>query len=90
MDSRRRLLELLVSLHDRHERPIGVDELTDRLDADQTAIRDQLVALCSYELVESDRNGWVPTVTGRELLALDVDQDEFIIIDVPDDTPNGG
>lgn len=88
MVSRRRLLELLISLHDRQKSPIRASRLADRLGADTDAVRDHLAALCSYELVKSRQNGWVPTVTGRELLALDVDQDEFIIIDVPDESPD--
>jgi predicted transcriptional regulator len=89
MGSRRRLLERLIALYDRHERPVPASELADRLGTDPDAVRDHLAALRSSELVETDGTGWVPTVTGRELLALDVDPEGFVIVDVPDEGHDG-
>lgn len=84
MTSKRRLLETLVILHDREGCPLGADRLAERLGAEAAEIRERLESLRSYELVKrsGDGPGYVPTITGRELLELDIDG-EFLVVDPP-------
>ncbi|MFB6219073.1 MAG: hypothetical protein ABEH77_07865 [Halobacteriaceae archaeon] len=88
MATKRRLLDALVGLHERDERPRSVARLAEEVDADPAAVREKLDALQSYELVKrAPEGGYLPTVTGRELLELDIDDDEFVVVEVPDEEP---
>lgn len=91
MVSKRELLEALVRLSGDHGRPVTTSELSSKLDTDPAAIRDRIGSLMRYELVKRfpHEPGYVPTITGRELLELDI-EDEFVIVEFPDgDTETG-
>jgi len=79
------LLEQLVALHDRRERPVAVAALADRLETDPATVRETLEPLHSSRLAEPREDGWVPTVTARELLDLDVDLDDPVVIELRDE-----
>jgi predicted ArsR family transcriptional regulator len=58
----------------------SIDALTDALAVDERTVREHLDGLESCALADIDANGRVRiTVTGEELLALDLD--EMIIVD---------
>jgi hypothetical protein len=58
----------------------SIESLTDALAADERTVREQLDGLESCALADIDADGQVRiTVTGEELLALDLD--EMIIVD---------
>ncbi|QGX93916.1 hypothetical protein EI982_03545 [Haloplanus rallus] len=58
----------------------SVESLADALAADERTVREQLDGLESCALADIDANGRVRiTVTGEELLALDLD--EMIVVD---------
>ncbi|RCU44368.1 hypothetical protein DU504_16540 [Haloplanus salinus] len=58
----------------------SVESLTDALAADERTVRKQLDGLVSCELADIDADGQIRiTVTGEELLALDLD--EMIVVD---------
>lgn len=86
---KRQLLETLHALHDETGEPITATHLARHLGIDRDAVREQLRVLYSYELVKpaptSPETGYVPTVTGREFLELDIDQDKFVIVERGDD-----
>lgn len=65
----------------------SIEALTDALPVDERTVRGQLDGLESCELADIDSDGQVRiTVTGEELLALDLD--EMIIVD-PEATDRG-
>jgi len=79
-------LEALVELFDEEGGPIDPESLADRLNADSDEVRDRLAVLRSHELIsETDDGDVAPTVTGRELLELDVSDDDFVVIEPGDD-----
>ena len=58
----------------------SVGSLTDALAVDERTVREQLDGLESCELADVDTDGQIRiTVTGEELLALDLD--EMIVVD---------
>lgn len=86
---KRQLLETLRTLHVETGQPITATHLARHFGTDRDAVREQLHMLHSYELVKPapthSETGYVPTVTGREFLELDIDQDTFVIIESPAD-----
>jgi len=65
----------------------SVEALTDALAVDERTVREHLDGLESCELADIDADGGVRiTVTGEELLALDLD--EMIVVD-PEATDRG-
>lgn len=84
---RKRVLEALLDLYDEVGRPVTPTQLDQRVEGGHEVIREHLDALRSYELVKlaPGGTGYEPTVTGREFLELDVD-DEFVVIEFPDDS----
>jgi len=58
----------------------SIESLTDALAVDERTVREQLDGLESCELADVDTDGQIRiTVTGEELLALDLD--EMIVVD---------
>jgi predicted transcriptional regulator len=85
--NRRRLLETLVSLSDEGSGPISVTQLATHLGADIETVREHVETLESYEMVESigQSEQFKPTVTARDFLELEMDDDKFVIMEFPDD-----
>jgi len=80
------IIEVLVEAVDEEGMPATPASLAERVDGDPDAVRDRLDVLRSHELIaDADDGGVVPTVTGRELLELGVDDDDFVVIETPDD-----
>ena len=65
-------------------------QIAERVGADRAEVRETLDTLGNYEFVKRTPDGkYAPTVTGREFLALDVDEDTFVVVDVPDERSEG-
>jgi Holliday junction resolvasome RuvABC ATP-dependent DNA helicase subunit len=78
---------LLTEITDRYQQagePVAVQELCESLDVPESAIEDSLDSLCEFELLERTDSGCRPTVTARELLALEIDPDEVLVLDFVD------
>ena len=73
MGHRRRLLEHVVDRYDRTERPVTPGEAARRLDIEESVAVECLAAFAECHLVVREDGGYRPTVTARELLALDWD-----------------
>lgn len=82
--STRRLLEVLLDRYDAANDPISVAELAAQLGTGQEVVRQRLGKLERYELVTSEakESGYRPTVTGREFLELDLDDDDFFLFEI--------
>lgn len=90
MASRRRLLEHVVAAYDRDERPVSPEELAAVLGVDADRVRDCLAEFQTCALVVAVEEGYRPTTTARELLALDLDSDDLLIVDAgPADDEEG-
>lgn len=85
--TKRRLLELLVTMDEVDATPVEPNRLAERLDTDVETTLAHLQSLESYELVKRQppNGGYRPTVTAHELLALDID-DTFLIIETSGST----
>jgi predicted transcriptional regulator len=68
--NRIRLLTWLVDRYDTEEQPVTPAEVANRFDS--------LESQCLLATVEG---GYRPTVTARELLELDIDDDTFLVLD---------
>lgn len=78
---------LLAEIADRYDRtgePVADRELRESLDVSGGALEESLASLCEFELLERTGRGYRPTVTGRELLALDVELEDVLVLDLVD------
>lgn len=82
---RRRLLRALIAEADQCDGPVGPGRLAERVDPGEPRVREALEFFASNRLATRRDAGYEPTVTARELLAVDLDDEAFMIIDVPDD-----
>jgi predicted transcriptional regulator len=73
MEHRRRLLEYVVEQYDREKRPVGPADAAGGLGIEESVASHCLTAFADCHLVVDEGDGYRPTVTARELLALDWD-----------------
>jgi len=73
MKHRRRLLEYVVERYDRGERPVKPEDAASDLGIEESVVSHCLGAFADCHLVADEGEGYRPTVTARELLALDWD-----------------
>lgn len=78
---------LLTEIADRYQQagePVAVQELCESLDVPESELEETLDSLCEFELLERTDSGCRPTVTARELLALDVELGDVLVLDLVD------
>jgi predicted transcriptional regulator len=80
-----RLLAWLVDRYDATEQPVTPREAADRFDSDIETASDTFDSLESDCLLAAVEGGYRPTITARELLELDIDDDTFLIVDTDPD-----
>ncbi|MFC7074083.1 hypothetical protein ACFQJ7_01980 [Halovenus rubra] len=73
MGHRQKLLEYVVAQYDREERLVTPAEAARSLGLDESLVAECLTAFTDCHLVVPENDGYRPTVTARELLALDCD-----------------
>ena len=83
---KRRLLEALVAAYDRQQRPVRVADLAAEVGATPSAVRACLAAFEACELIVLEDRGARPTVTGRELLELEVGDAALLVVDPEGET----
>lgn len=74
------LLSFTVDYYDEHEQPVTVAIATRQLNATPASVAAGFDRLVECELLQGTDGGYRPTVTGRELLALDIDP-QYAIVD---------
>lgn len=80
------MLQTLVAISDETQGSVEATRIAGSVEDDLPAVREALDSLRSYEFVKTTGEGWYePTVTGREFLALDIDDESFVLVDTPDD-----
>lgn len=71
--TRRAVLAALVRAAEGAEEPLPATAVASRLDAAPGPVREDLERLAAMELVAVTEDGYRPTITGRELLELNLD-----------------
>jgi predicted transcriptional regulator len=84
-ESSYRLLEQVVARYDEVDGPVSPERLATAVDGDAESINERLARLERCELVATVDGGVRPTVTARELLALDIDDPSVLVIDTGED-----
>ena len=79
--SQMRVLSRFVSRYDEREKPVTPAEMATMVDANAEMIQQFFEDFESKHLLKPVGNGYRPTVTARELLALDIDDDALVILD---------
>lgn len=74
------ILSFAVRTYDESEEPLGPSAVADRFGLSPETAAERCERLVDCELLAAENGGYRPTVTGRELLALDID-DEFVVVD---------
>jgi len=76
---------VLVEVVDRYresDRPVTQQVIARSLEVPEEALSEPLESLCEFELLARSDRGYRPTVTARELLALGVDLDDAVVLDL--------
>lgn len=80
------LLRQMVDRYDDKKRPLTPAELADCVDSEETTVESCVKNFEKNHLVARiDERGYRPTITARELLALDLDDDSVLIVDTSRD-----
>ena len=74
-----------VTLAEEAGEPVSSARLAESLDVPEPALADPLDSLCEYELLAATGDGYRPTVTAHELLALDVELDDTLVVYLVDE-----
>lgn len=73
------VLALVVERYDSTGEPVSAATVADTLEREETAVSDRLAELESCEFLAPVGEGYRPTVTGREFLALDIECGPVIV-----------
>ena len=65
--------------------PVTAQAIADSLAVPESALSGPLATLCQYELLEATDRGYRPTITGRELLAADIELDDTVVLEFVDE-----
>jgi predicted transcriptional regulator len=79
--SRMEILYVTVSLYDSRAAAVVPADLTDELDVDRETVQTRFDEFKSKSLLTRGADGYRPTVTARELLELDLDDDLLVVLD---------
>jgi len=75
-----KLLARVVDRYDDSTGPVTAAGLADVVDGEESDIRECLAGLAANELLAPVEGGYRPTVTGRELLELDIDLENELVV----------
>ena len=78
------ILAFVVSTYDERREPLAPAAVADRFELSPETAAERLGRLADCALLAREDGGYRPTVTARELLALDID-DEFVVVDASGD-----
>jgi predicted transcriptional regulator len=82
--SKQAVLETVVTRFDETTKPVTLATVAAALDLSPATVAPILSDLEGYELLRRTDGGYRPTVTARELLELDVFDEELVVLDVPE------
>jgi predicted transcriptional regulator len=75
------ILSEAVTAYDARDRPVTPTDVAEATSVDLDAIRATFEEFESKHLLKRVESGYRPTVTARELLELDIDDDALLILD---------
>jgi predicted transcriptional regulator len=81
MTTQLHVLSRLVIRYDERDAPVTPAEIARVVDADPETIREFFEDFESKHLLKPAGSGYRPTITARELLDLDLDDDATVILD---------
>lgn len=84
-DSMQAVLDAVVDGYRRSGEPVTVRRVAESVDGNEETLAATIESLRECELVEETARGYRPTVTGRELLATDIDVDDVVVIEFVDE-----
>ena len=76
---------VLVEVVDRYqesEEPVTAETVAESLNVPEERLSSSLESLREFELLVQTNDGYRPTVTAQELLALDVELDDVLVLDL--------
>lgn len=76
------VLVTVVDHYEESDAPVTARAVAESQAAPAAELSRSLDSLCEFELLESTEDGYRPTVTARELLALDIELDDALVVDV--------
>ncbi|ELZ21114.1 hypothetical protein C475_19188 [Halosimplex carlsbadense 2-9-1] len=76
------VLVAVVDQYQNSDEPVTAHSIAESQGLSEEALTRPLESLCELELLESTEQGYRPTVTARELLALDIDPDDVLVLDL--------
>lgn len=79
--SRYDVLVELVALYRESGAPVTTAAVAESLGVPEESLAESVESLRAFELVEATDGRYQPTVTGRELLELDVDPEGTLVLD---------
>lgn len=83
--SKHAVLDALVTAYQSSDSCVSVTRLAGVTDGSEETVARQLRSLRDLELVARGESGYRPTVTGEEVVALGLDVDEIVVVDVVED-----
>ena len=80
------VLRTLVGTADENGESVHVFQVAESMECDPELVERPLDSLTRYEFVRALGGGrYEPTVTGRQFLGLDIDENSFVVVDTPED-----
>jgi len=76
------VLVAVVDQHEDSEEPVPARAVAESQGVPEESVSQSLESLCEFELLEPTERGYRPTVTARELLALDIELDDVLALDL--------
>jgi len=84
-DSMQTVLETVVDGYRRSGEPVTLQRVAGSTNWSEESLAEPIESLRDYELIEETDGGYRPTVTGRELLAADIDIDDVVVLELVDE-----
>jgi len=72
----------VVDQYEQSEEPVTARTVAESQAVPEETLSNTLESLCEFELLELTEEGYRPTVTARELLALDIELDDVLVLDL--------
>jgi len=72
----------IVDQYEESEEPVTARAVAESQDVSREVLTQSLESLCEFELLKPTERGYRPTVTAKELLALDIELDDAVVLDL--------
>lgn len=76
------VLVAVVDHYRKSNEPVTARSIAESEGIPEEALTQPLESLCEFELLEPTERGYRPTVTAREFLALDIEPEDVLVLDL--------